>query len=236
VVLLPGRGDASYGAALGPATNLRSMRWITAAQMVGGQGADLVGVAGQQLTVVANRDTFELGAPIETGVSFAGMDTLLNVGDVNRDGFGDVIARSTTGELWFYAGNGTGALAPGRSMGSGWAGISGLTAVGDVTGDGLPDLLGTPAGGVLSVWAGQNGGFNAAVPVKGSVPARAGLPSDLSSFDGVLEVQAMKLKGQADYIVRDRTSGVAYVFGGRRSGVSAPRLLGEGLGAFDLAG
>ncbi len=46
----------------------------------------------------------------------------------------------------------------------------------------------------------------------------------------------MKLKGKADYIVRDRTSGAAYVFGGRRSGVSAPRLLGEGLGAFDLAG
>ena len=47
-------------------------------------------VAGKQLVVVANRDTFELGAPIDTGVSFAGMDTILNAGDVNRDGFGDV--------------------------------------------------------------------------------------------------------------------------------------------------
>ncbi|RYC11291.1 FG-GAP-like repeat-containing protein [Nocardioides zhouii] len=236
VVLLPGRGDGSYGAALGPATNLKSMRWITGVQMVGGQGADLVGVAGQQLVVVANRDTFELGAPVDTGVSFAGMETLLNAGDVNRDGFGDVLARSTTGELWLYAGKGTGALAPGTLLGSGWGGITGLDAVGDVTGDGVPDLLGTPSGGVLSVWVGNGGGFNAAVPVKGSVPSRAGLPSDLSSFDWVLEVQAMKLKGHADYIVRDRMSGVAYVFGGRRSGVSAPRLLGEGLGAFDLAG
>ncbi len=236
MMLLPGRGDGSYGAALGPATNLKSMRWITGAQLVGGQGADLVGVAGQQLVVVANRDTFELGAPIETGVSFAGMDTLLNAGDVNRDGFGDVLARSTAGELWLYAGNGTGALAPGRLLGTGWGGITGLDAVGDVTGDGVPDLLGTPAGGVLSIWVGSAGSFNAAVPVKGSVPSPAGLPSDLSGFDWVLEVQAMKLKGHADYIVRDRTSGVAYVFGGRKSGVSAPRLLGEGLGAFDLAG
>ena len=72
--------------------------------------------------------------------------------------------------------------------------------------------------------------------MKGTVPSPAGLPSDLSGYDWVLEVQPMKLKGRADYIVRDRTSGVAYVFGGRRSGVSAPRLLGEGLGAFDLAG
>ena len=235
MMLLPGRGDGSYGAALGPATNLKSMRWITGAQLVGGQGADLVGVAGQQLVVVANRDTFELGAPIETGVSFAGMDTLLNAGDVNRDGFGDVLARSAAGELWLYAGNGTGALAPGRLLGTGWGGITGLDAVGDVTGDGVPDLIGTPSGGVLSVWVGSAGSFNAAVPVKGSVPSPAGLPSDLSGFDWVLEVQAMKLKGHADYIVRDRNSGVAYVFGGRKSGVSAPRLLGEGLGAFDLA-
>ena len=46
----------------------------------------------------------------------------------------------------------------------------------------------------------------------------------------------MKLKGKADYIVRDRSNGATYVYGGRRSGVSTPRLLGEGLGAFDLAG
>ena len=109
-------------------------------------------------------------------------------------------------------------------------------AVGDVTGDGVPDLIGTPAGGVLSVWTGSNGTFNGAVPIKGKVPKPAGLPSDLSGFDWVLEVQPMKLKGKADYIVRDKVSGVAYVFGGRKKGVSRPRLLGEGLGAYDLAG
>ena len=75
MMLMPGRGDGTYGAALGPATNLKSMRWITGANMVGGAGADLIGVSGKQLVVVANRDTFELGAPIDTGVSFAGMDT-----------------------------------------------------------------------------------------------------------------------------------------------------------------
>ena len=236
MMLLPGRGDGTYGAALGPATNLKSMRWITGAQMTGGQGADLVGVSGEQLVVVANRDTFELGAPITTGVSFAGMDTLLNIGDVNRDGFGDVAARSTAGELWLYAGNGTGTLAAPTMLSTGWGGVAGLSAVGDVTGDGLPDLVGTPPGGALVVWPGRAGGFASAVPVKGGVPSPAGLPSDLSGFDWVLEVQPMTLKGKVDYIVRDRLSGVAYVFGGRRSGVSAPRLLGEGLGAFDLAG
>jgi hypothetical protein len=235
MMLLPGRGDGTYGAALGPATNLKSMRAITGSNMVGGSGADLIGVAGKQLVVVANRDTFELGAPIDTGVSFAGMDRILNAGDVDRDGFGDVVTRDTSGRLWLFSGNGTGALAPGRVVGQGWNAVEGITAVGDVTGDSLPDLVGT-MGGTLTVWPGNGSGFGSSLPVKGGVPSRAGLPSDLSGFDWVLEVQAMTLKGSGDFIVRDRVSGVAYVYTGRKSGVSNPRVLGEGLGAFDLAG
>ncbi len=235
MMLMPGRGDGTYGAALGPATNLKSMRAITSANLAGGAGADLIGIAGKQLVVVANRDTFELGAAIDTGVSFAGMNLILNAGDVNRDGFGDVLTRDASGQLWLFAGNGTGALAAGRVLASGWAPVQGLTAVGDVTGDGNPDLIGT-ANGALTVWTGNGSSFNNAVPVKGGVPARAGLPSDLSGFDWVLEVQAMTLKGSVDYVVRDRASGVAYVYTGRKSGVSNPRVLGEGLGAFDLAG
>ena len=236
VWLLPGLGNATYGAARGPVTNLKSMRWITGANLVGGAGGDLVGVTGKALVVVANRDTFDLGAPIDTGVSFAGMDRILNAGDVDRDGFGDALARDTSGQLWLYSGNGTGALAAGRGLGSSWGGVPDLAAVGDVTGDGNPDLMGTPPGGRLSVWAGNGTGFNPAAPVAGRVAARAGLPADVSAYDWVLEVQDMQLKGPGDYIVRDRASGVVYVYNGRKSGVSAPRLLGEGLGAFDLAG
>ena len=235
MLMLPGRGDGSYGAGRGPVSNLKSMRWITGTNLVGGQGADLIGVAGKQLVVVANRDTFELGAPVDTGVSFAGLNMLLNAGDVNRDGSNDVLGRDTSGQLLLYAGNGTGALAPGRVIGTGWAGISGLTAVGDVTGDGNPDLVGN-TGGTLVVWRGNGSSFNAAVPVKGGVPMPAGLPSDLSGFDWVFGVQPMTLKGRSDYVVRERASGVVYVYSGRRSGVSTPRVLGEGLGAFDLAG
>ncbi len=235
VWMLPGRGDGTYGAALGPATNLKSMRMLTGAQLVGGAGGDLVGVAGKTLVVVANRDTFELGAPIDTGVSFAGMNLLLNAGDVNRDGFGDVLTRDASGQLWIFTGNGTGALAAGRVLGSGWGAISGLTAVGDVTGDGNPDLIGT-SGSTLTVWAGNGSSFNAGAPVKGALPVRAGLPSDLSGFDWVLGVQDMTLKGRNDYVVRDRASGGVYLYNGRRSGTSNPRLLGEGLGAYDLAG
>ena len=75
-----------------------------------------------------------------------------------------------------------------------------------------------------------------AAPVKGGVPEPAGLPTDLSGFDWVFGVQAVTLKGLNDYVVRDRVSGGVYLYSGRKSGVSTPRLLGEGLVAYDLAG
>jgi hypothetical protein len=165
------------------------------------------------------------------------MDTILNAGDINRDGFGDVLTRDSSGQLWLFAGTGTGTLAAGTVLGQGWGPVQGLRAVGDVTGDGLPDLIGTPAGGRLTVWPGNGAGVGNGILVKGGVvPGPAGLPADLSGFDWVLGVQAMTLKGSTDYVVRDRASGVAYVYPGRKSGVSNPRVLGEGLGAFDLAG
>jgi hypothetical protein len=237
VWLLPGNGNASYGAALGPITNLKSMRWLTATQLVNGAGADLAGVSGKSLVVVANRDTFELGAPVDTGVSFSGMDLLLNAGDIDKDGAGDVVTRDTAGQLWLFRGNGAGGLSAGTVIGTSWHTVSGLTAVGDVTGDGQPDLVGTPSGGRLSVWPGVVGGFGAVAPVKGgSIPTRAGLPADLSAFDWVLGVQDMQLKGPVDYIVRNPANGIAYLYNGRKKGVSAPRVLGEGMGAYDLAG
>ncbi len=235
VWLMPGRGDGTYGAALGPTTNLRSMRMLTGAQLVGGAGGDLIGVAGKTLVVIANRDTFELGAPVDTGVSFAGMDLLLNAGDLNRDGFGDVLARDTAGQLWSYAGNGTGALAPGVVLSGGWSSVTGLSAVGDVTGDGYPDLVGLQAG-ALMVWTGNGSSFAAALRVKRGIAGPAGLPSDLSAFDWVFGVQDVTLTGRNDYVVRDRATGGVYLYSGRKKGVSSPRLLGEGMGAFDLAG
>lgn len=236
VYVLPGHGDGSFGSPHGPVANLRSMRFLSGGgQLAGGAGADLVGVSGKSLVVMVNRDTYELGAPVETGVSFAGMDLILNAGDVDRDGAGDVLTRDTAGQLWLFRGNGQGQLAAGSVIGSGWGAVAGISAVGDVTGDGLPDLMGT-SGTQLMVWPGNGSGFGAAAPVAGRVAPRGGLPSDLSAFDWVISVQDLRLGSGNDFVVRDRATGSLYLYQGRGSGVSAPRLLGEGWGGYDLAG
>jgi hypothetical protein len=236
VFVLPSYGNGTFGRPVGPATNIRSVRSMTSAgDLVGDAAPDLVGVKDNSLVVVPNRGTFDLGAPIDTGASFAGSDALLNVGDWNRDGAGDVVARLADGSLSLYAGNGAGQLGAPTALGTGFAGIS-LVPAGDVTGDGYPDLLGTPPNGKLMLYAGTGTGIRAGVPVAGRQVSRAGLPQDLSGFDWVVGVSDIRAKGRGDYIVRRRGSGDVYLYTGTSGKVAAPRFLGSGMEGFDLAG
>lgn len=237
VFLHMARGDGSFTLAMGPTANVRSLRSLSSAgNLVGDAAPDLIGVKGNSLVVVANKGTYELGAPIDTGVSFADADLMINAGDWDRDGLGDVIARGSDGNLRLYRGNGAGLLGEPAVIGTGFGGIAGLTAVGDVTGDGYPDLLGTPSGGALMVFAGTGSAISAGRTVAGRSVARTGLPADLTPFDWVIPVSDIKAKGSGDYLVRQPSTGFLYLYAGTKSGVAAPRFLGEGMGAYNLAG
>jgi hypothetical protein len=231
------RGDGSFSLPIGPAANVRALRSLTSAgTLVGDAAPDLIGVKGNSLVVVPNKGTYELGAPIDTGASFADANLMINAGDWDRDGAGDVIARGSDGGLWLYRGNGAGQLAESTQIGSGFGGIAGLTAVGDVTGDGYPDLLGTPAGGALSVYAGTGSAISAGRTVARRTVARTGLPADLTPFDWVIPVSDIKANGTGDYLLRQPSTGYLYLYAGTRAGVAPPRFLGEGMGAYNLAG
>ncbi|MCW2835535.1 MAG: N-acetylmuramoyl-L-alanine amidase, family 2 [Nocardioides sp.] len=229
-------GDGSYSLAMGPAANVRALRSLTSAgNLVGDAAPDMIGVKDNDLVVVPNKGTFDLGAPIDTGVSFAGATSIINAGDWDRDGAGDVITRAADGSLLLYRGNNLGRLAAPSPLGTGFSAVEGLTAAGDVTGDGFPDLLGTLSG-ALNVFAGTGTAISAGRTVAGRTVARTGLPADLTPFDWVVPVSDIKAKGTGDYLVRQPSTGYLYVYTGTRSGVAPPRLLGEGLGAYDLAG
>lgn len=231
------RGDGSFSLPIGPAANVRALRSLTSAgNLVGDAAPDLIGVKDNSLVVVPNKGTYELGAPIDTGVFFADANVMINAGDWDRDGAGDVIARGSDGGLWLYRGNGAGQLAEPTQLGTGFGGVAGLTAVGDVTGDGFPDLLGTPSGGALSVYAGTGSAISTARAVAGRTIARTGLPADLSPFDWVIPVSDIKANGTGDYLLRQPSTGYLYLYAGTRAGVAPPRFLGEGMGAYNLAG
>ncbi|MBE3075959.1 MAG: DUF1906 domain-containing protein [Actinobacteria bacterium] len=87
------------------------------------------------------------------------------VGDLNRDGFPDLLAvQISTGKLYLFPGRGT-SLAPSRLIGgAGWNTLSELSGVGDFNRDGRVDLVARQnATGRLWLYPGRTGAFAARI-------------------------------------------------------------------------
>ena len=129
----------------------------------------MVSVAGSTVSAWVNPGTFDLGRPIDTGVSFRGADWILDVGDWDRDGYGDGHPPGVRPPR---------ALARRRArpprarqvLATGFGSIGRLAAVGDMTGDGYPDLMGQPSGGVMTIYPGRGlAGLRKSYPAYGSI-------------------------------------------------------------------
>lgn len=167
--VLPGRGDGTFGRALGPMSRAAGLSSLSTAQVTGSPELDLVGRSGSSVVVVPNRGRFDTRAPIDTGLTLGWADTVLRVGDWDRDGKGDLVARSAdTGTLYLFRGLGGGKFADRRVLAKGFGSVRLLTAAGDFDGDGWPDLLGQPTGGAMRLYSG--GGLSG---IESSVVARS---------------------------------------------------------------
>ncbi|MFI6640225.1 FG-GAP repeat domain-containing protein [Streptomyces sp. NPDC050504] len=74
---------------------------------------------------------------------WSGVNHVVALGDVDRDGANDLLVRTTAGDLYRYA-EGRGLPRPGGArvrIGRGFSAFDVLTAPGDMTGDGRPDLV-----------------------------------------------------------------------------------------------
>ncbi|CAI9408200.1 FG-GAP-like repeat-containing protein [Nocardioides sp. T2.26MG-1] len=156
--VLPSRGDGSYGQPLGPVSRLRTIGMLAgAAQVLGDPTADLVARRGARVVVFRNSGGTETAEPIATGVDLSVANLVLNAGDWDRDGFGDIVFRSkSTGALYLRRGDGTGHFgASSIKLADGFGSVALLAAVGDMTGDGYPDLMGQPKGGAIRIYPGN---------------------------------------------------------------------------------
>ena len=92
--VLPGNGDGTFGRRLGPLPRSPARPRVPRSATCGGNGApDVVAVVGGTVKAWVNPGTFDLGRPIDTGVELRGADRILDVGDWDRDGYGDVVTR-----------------------------------------------------------------------------------------------------------------------------------------------
>lgn len=96
-------------------------------------------------------DGARMAARIKVGSGWGIYNKLLGAGDYTGDGRMDLLARTSGGDLYLYAGTGS-ATSPfkGRQkIGTGWNTYKHLVAPGDLNADGKGDLLGVTSGGDL---------------------------------------------------------------------------------------
>ncbi|MDV9191779.1 FG-GAP-like repeat-containing protein [Streptomyces sp. SR27] len=130
-------------------------------------------------------------------------------GDINHDGYADVLARNRFGQLWSTR----------RQVGGGWNSMRDLAAAGDLTGDGKGDLLATDTAGVLWTYPGNGRGwFGSRVKVGGGWQV-------MNELVGAGDMNSDK---RADLIARD-TAGKLWLYPGDGKGrFGARKLIGTG--------
>ena len=154
--IVPATGDLQFGAPLGPIGRFNGAGVPAgAAQLLGDALPDVVAFGDGNVRTYRNAGTVDLAAPISTGLRLPGATALFNVGDWDRDGYGDIGYRTARGNLYVRRGDGTGRFGSPLLLGKGFGRVRMLAAVGDMTGDGYPDLMGQPVGSSMRLYPGK---------------------------------------------------------------------------------
>ncbi len=226
VYVYPGDGAGRFTSALGPFPQFKGLNYLAAAgSLAGNASTDLVGRNGQGAVVVfPNNGARNVEAIVDTGLQLAAANLILNVGDWNGDGKGDIMTRSpNSGDMLLRTGNGTGGFNAPVTAAKGWGKVGLLAAVGDITGDGHPDLMGQPAGMAMRIYPGDGAsGFQTSYVAHSAISSNR--HTGLGLWDG---------DGSPDSLLR-RSDGTLQVYPGNGpGGLLSPRKVGAGANSYD---
>ncbi len=238
--LISGRGNGTFTPPSGPYLQFQDVHSITAGgSVVGNALPDLIGRTGDRLHIFASTGTYNLGAPMETNLNLRNADAVLNAGDFDGDGHGDVMTRNASnGNLYLRRGDGRGTFSSVYALGTGFGDATELSVIGDLTGDGKPDLV-IERGGKVYVYPGnRTGALGApiATSVRGTVATAWFKGLDLRPFDWIVETSDLDGDRIPDLLARERSTGILYAIRRHSSGYYTPSFVGETLSDYDLAG
>jgi Tachylectin/FG-GAP-like repeat len=145
---------------------------------------------------------------------------LVGAGDLTGDGRADLLARDSSGVLWFYRGTNstTAPFAPRVRVGAGWNAYTQIVGVGDMTGYGRADLLAVDHDGKLWLYRGTG---NATTLYAQRVQVGTGW----NIYATIVGVGDMAGDGHPDILARD-SAGHLWYYRGTGTGAApyAPRI------------
>ncbi|MGW0690761.1 FG-GAP-like repeat-containing protein [Streptomyces sp. NPDC002738] len=125
----------------------------------------------------ANDGHGKLKAGVKIRSAWGGYTKIVGAGDLNGDGYGDVLARHKDGTLYRYNGTATGVLKDRVKVFSAWgASYNTVVGVGDITGDGKADIVERDGSGNLY----RNNGDG-----KGSFGSRTKIAGGWQGYKGI---------------------------------------------------
>ncbi|AJF69886.1 hypothetical protein SVTN_21020 [Streptomyces vietnamensis] len=158
------------------------------------------------------------------GSGWGQYDVITSSGDVNGDGYADLVVRqASTGDVYFYGGTADHRVKARVKIGANWKLYKKLVGAGDLNGDGRGDLLGVDASGVLWRYYGT---------ATGGVTTRAKVGSGWGGYSSLVGVGDLSGDGRADLLARD-TAGKLWRYSGTGTGAYGTRVaIGSGWSTF----
>ncbi|MFC3494499.1 FG-GAP repeat domain-containing protein [Glycomyces rhizosphaerae] len=151
------------------------------------------------------------------GTGFKNMTLLETAGDLTSDGFSDLLARDSSGNLYAYPGNGTTAGAVPRILiGGGWNTMSAVVGGQDFNGDGRTDVVAREKStGYLYFYPGLG---------TGKVGSRVKVGIGWNAMRELTSVGDLNHDGHADVLAIRGSDNCLYFYGGRGTGTLKPAV------------
>ncbi|MFI0721739.1 trypsin-like serine protease [Streptomyces sp. NPDC021224] len=170
--------------------------------------------------------------PVVTGAGWSSMASILLPGDLDGDGWPDLVATDAGGSAWFYPGGDQTRLVTRSLIGTGWQIYGGdIYGKGDLTGDGRPDLVARDSSGTLWLYQGTG-------KAPGAWAARTKIGTGWNTYNAFAAVGDVTGDGNADLLARD-SSGTLWIYDGTGSAAApyAARVkIGAGWSGYSLFG